>query len=138
MAAKWFVYEILKDGAVCYVGKGCGGRDMASARRLNGVPQRVAHFYHEEHALEFERSRIKARLSEGLKLENVAHGNVIPWHRRTDMRDMAAEVLAGVARRIRRWSDAGLLPKLSKISGVSETQLRAWSLIEQAGIRTHG
>lgn len=120
---KYYVYEIMRDERVVYVGKGCGKRAYASAKQRQGTVRFIAYFQHEEWALKFERSRIVERLSEGCRLLNVSNGNKPSFNRRTDTREMAREVLESLAWRIGSWIKAGRTAQLSKICGVPEPQL---------------
>jgi len=120
---RFFVYEIVVDGRVVYVGKGQQERANASARRFGGKPVIVAYFKEEWDALAFERKRIAERMAEGCALKNVLHGNHIPWEKRTDTQQMAREVLQWVAGRVGRWQKAGKIDQLSKIVRVPREEL---------------
>jgi hypothetical protein len=112
---KFYVYEIIADGAVVYVGKGCGKRAKVSGKERGGNPVVVAHFRHPEWALSFERERIAQRLAEGCKLLNITHGAALPWYQRTDTKEMAREVLVWMAGRVGRWIAAGRVAELARI-----------------------
>lgn len=55
---KWFVYHVVVDGVVIYVGKGCGRRHRVSAARLGGIPEIVQRFKSESDALRYEKRLI--------------------------------------------------------------------------------
>ena len=123
MQARWYVYEILRNEAVVYVGKGCGKRFKQSEKQRHGAAVLIAYFWHEEHALAFERARILDRLSDGCRLENIAYGNSASWWKRTDTRQMARDVLGILAHRIGNWKRQNLLHELSRISRIPQEQL---------------
>ncbi len=51
----WFVYKIVRDGEIVYIGKGAGYRHRASAKKHDGVSEIVVHFPKEQEAFEFEK-----------------------------------------------------------------------------------
>jgi hypothetical protein len=56
----FYVYTVHdQSGALVYIGKGCKGRHLASAQRLNGRSRVRAEFDDERAALSFERRLIK-------------------------------------------------------------------------------
>lgn len=112
---RFYVYEILRGSAVIYVGKGQKNRAKVSAKNFGGTHVIIAHFYDEKSALDFEKSRIKERTAEGWKLENISHGNSIPWGKRTDTVLMAREILEWVAFKFDPWVKAGRVERLAKI-----------------------
>lgn len=120
---KFYVYEIMRDERVVYVGKGCGKRAFVSAKERQGAVRFIAYFQHEEWALKFERERIAERLKQGYRLLNVSSGGKASWDKRTDTREMARDILESLAWRIGTWVRAGKVAQLSKICRMPEAQL---------------
>lgn len=89
MAARFYVYGIF-DGDVClYVGKGSGGRDKQSARRVGGSPKILERFDCEDACYEAEVSWIS-------ELQPTENRNKGGGGSRTDCAERLPKILRGV------------------------------------------
>ena len=55
----FYVYDIIIDGVIAYVGKGSGKRVKTQARAKSGEGVKVALFFNEDEAYRYERHRIR-------------------------------------------------------------------------------
>jgi hypothetical protein len=72
-ARRWYVYKILVDGSLAYIGKGCGKRAAVSAKRLRGTPEIIRTYAREWAALRLEK-RLIAELSPPLNKTSGGEG----------------------------------------------------------------